>query len=67
MNKTHSLIEFELERSTYNMSFNELNTKTGNLSDLIIDKIMVEETIHEQYRNKKKVIEIKVKNNNELV
>jgi radical SAM superfamily enzyme YgiQ (UPF0313 family) len=64
---SHWAGQFDLERSTYNMSFNELNTKTGNLSDLIIDKIMVEETIHEQYRNKKKVIEIKVENKNELV
>ena len=64
---SHWAGQFELERRTYNMSFNELNTKTGNLSDLITNKIMIEETIHEQYRNKKKVIEIKMENKNGLV
>ena len=47
--------QFLLERQTIDKSFKELKMFNGNFKDLIVDRDMLGETVHEQYRNKKTI------------
>jgi hypothetical protein len=50
--------QFELERSSFNKTFSNLHISKGNLKDLISDAVIVKETVHDQYKNKRKIISI---------
>ena len=50
--------QFELERSSFNKTFSNLHISKGNLKELISDAVIVKETVHDQYKNKRKIISI---------
>lgn len=54
----HWAQQFALERDQQDRSFSDLHISKGNLKDLLTEHSMVKETIHEQYKNKKKIINI---------
>lgn len=54
----HWVEQFKLERDQRDKSFSDLHIATGHIESLLTDHSMVGETIHEQYKSKKKVINI---------
>ena len=58
--KVESIYEWERKNSHGDMGFSDTFNLTGNINNWITNENYVEETIHEQYRNKNKKISIPI-------
>lgn len=61
--KIESVYKWERENTHGDMSFSDTFSFSGNIKDWETNEDYVEETIHEQYRNKSKKISIPISNN----